>query len=53
MTAAAFADAPANVETRQIWQIVALIALTLAVLFARRPDQFLHPYTGPRMAIRS
>jgi len=25
-------------------QAVALIALTIAVLFARRPDQFLHPY---------
>ena len=44
MTAAACADAPAASKPVRIWQVVALVALTLAVLFARRPDQFLHPY---------
>jgi hypothetical protein len=40
MTAAALGRAP----PRRSGQALALILLTIAVLFARRPDQFLHPY---------
>lgn len=39
----AVADRQASQPTKA-WHAPALIALALAVLFARRPDQFLHPY---------
>ena len=38
------ADARTASHSTKAWQAVALVALTVAVLFARRPDQFLHPY---------
>jgi hypothetical protein len=43
MTAAALGRAP-TAPSRWFGQALALIALTIAVLAARRPDQFLHPY---------
>jgi hypothetical protein len=39
----AVSDRQASHPTKA-WHVLALIALTLALLFARRPDQFLHPY---------
>jgi hypothetical protein len=43
MTAAVMGRAPAS-PPRRFGPALALILLTIAVLFARRPDQFLHPY---------
>jgi hypothetical protein len=45
MTAAALGRQPAaRPKSRRSGQALALIALTIAVLAARRPDQFLHPH---------